>query len=93
METPSQTILKILPQHIYDKYRDIIVGVNILEGVLEIGTQLALDTGLYLGTIIAMENNRETIISANKGENIVIRIKTDLRYGRHFDYNNILKSI
>ena len=59
-------VLKIMPQHIFNKKDPIIMGVEILEGSVRVGTPLTVPaTGFVdVGRIIGIENNRKEVQSA-----------------------------
>ena len=51
------SIVKILPQHIFNQKDPIIVGVEIVEGILKVGTPLCVPAigGLHVGKVISIE--------------------------------------
>lgn len=92
------SIIKILPQHVFNQKDPIIVGVEVVEGILKIGTPLcipALD-GLHIGKVTSIEMNGKEQDTARKGASVAIKIVNEsnptLTYGRQFDASNMLYS-
>merc|ERR1711871_1624123 len=91
-------VLKILPQHIFNKKDPIIMGVEVLEGSVRVGTPLVVPaTGFTeVGRIIGIENNRKEVQFAKKGTSVSIKISNEsepnLMYGRQFDHTSPLYS-
>lgn len=55
-------IVKILPQHIFNKKDPIVLGVEILEGSLRLGTLLTVPTlGMDIGKVTSIENNHREV--------------------------------
>lgn len=93
------SICKILPQHIYNKKDPIIVGVDVMEGILRVGTPLVVKHGdgwLDIGQVASIELNKKQVVTAKKGESVAVKIQhknTDhIMYGRHFDFQDALIS-
>ena len=82
-------ILKIFPQHVFNKKDPIILGVEVLEGVLHVGTPLCVpSTGVDVGKVTSIENNHKEVQTAKKGTSVAIKIAseaTGVTYGRQFD--------
>ena len=90
-------ILKILPQHIFNKKDPIVIGVEVTEGTLRVGTMLCVPSlGLDIGKVVRIENNHKEVASAKKSTQVSIRISNEsnptLYYGRQFDHTNALYS-
>lgn len=92
-------IAKILPQHIYNKKDPIVVGVDILEGILRVGTPLVVRNGnvwLDVGRVASIELNKKAVMTARKGESVAVKIQhkstEHIMYGRHFDFQDQLVS-
>jgi len=85
------TILKVLPQFIFNKKDPVVIGVEVLEGTLKIGTPLTVPATDYtfIGKVIAIENNRKDVTFAKKGTSVSVKISNESNpsqmYGRHFD--------
>ena len=93
------SISKILPQHIYNKKDPIIVGVDVMEGILRVGTPLVVrhgDSWLDIGRVASIELNKKQVITASKGDSVAVKIQhkntEHIMYGRHFDFQDALVS-
>ncbi|PXF47898.1 Eukaryotic translation initiation factor 5B [Gracilariopsis chorda] len=98
-EVVFPVIAKILPQHVYNKKDPIVVGVDVLEGILRVGTPLVVRHGsewLDIGRVASIEANKKQVVIAKKGESVAVKIQhkstEHIMYGRHFDFNNQLVS-
>jgi translation initiation factor 5B len=82
-------ILKILSENIFNIKNPIVIGVEILEGNLYIGTPIYVpQRNLYIGKISSMEIDHNQLKIAKKGMKVAIKIETEnpsLQFGRHFD--------
>ena len=90
-------VLKILPQHVFNKKDPIVMGVDIVEGTLRLGTVLTIPSlGLDVGRVISIENNHRETNVAKKGTSVAIKISNEsnptITYGRQFDHTNTLYS-
>lgn len=92
------SIVKILPQHIFNTKDPIIVGMEVVEGILKVGTPLcvpALDH-LHVGKVTSIESNGKEQDTARKGQSIAVKIVNEhnptITYGRQFDASNSLYS-
>jgi translation initiation factor 5B len=90
-------VLKILPQHIFNKKDPIVIGVEVLEGTLRLGTILSIpQLNLDVGRVTSIENNHREAQVAKKGLSVAIKITNDgnptLMYGRQFDDKSALYS-
>ncbi|KAI0562198.1 Translation initiation factor eIF5B [Gracilaria domingensis] len=92
-------IAKILPQHVYNKKDPIVVGVDVMEGILRVGTPLVVKHGaewLDIGRVVSIELNKKQVPIAKKGESVAVKIQhkstEHIMYGRHFDFQDQLVS-
>lgn len=90
-------VLKIMPQHIFNKKDPIVMGVEVLEGTLKLQTPLCIPSlGLDIGRVVSIENNRKEATQAKKGTTVSIKISNEsnpnLMYGRQFDHTHALYS-
>jgi len=91
-------IIQILPKHVFNQKDPIIVGVEVLEGILKVGTPLCIPAlgGLHVGKVISIESNGREHDTAKKGASVAIKIVNEqnptLTYGRQFDSTNALYS-
>jgi translation initiation factor 5B len=92
------SIIKILPQHIFNQKDPIIVGAEVVEGILKVGTPLCVPAlgGLFVGKVESIENNGRIQETARKGVSVAIKIVNEsnptITYGRQFDASNHLYS-
>mmetsp|Transcript_28034 Transcript_28034/g.34117 ORF Transcript_28034/g.34117 Transcript_28034/m.34117 type:complete len:831 (+) Transcript_28034:279-2771(+) len=93
------SICKILPQHIFNTKDPIIIGVEVVEGILKVGTPLCVPAlgGLYVGKVISIECNGKTEDIARKGTSAAAKIVNEtnptITYGRQFDARHNLYSM
>jgi translation initiation factor 5B len=92
-------ILKIMPQHVFNKKDPIVLGVEVLEGNVRIGTKLCIPSldNLLVGEVVNIQNNHRDVTIGKKGMSVAIKISNDsnptLMYGRQFDHNYSLYSM
>jgi len=91
-------IIRILPQHIFNQKDPIIIGVEVTEGILKVGTPLCVPalSGLHVGKVISIEMNGKEQETAKKGASVAVKIVNEenptITYGRQFDSTNSLYS-
>jgi translation initiation factor 5B len=91
-------VLKILPQHIFNKKDPMVFGVEVVEGTLKLGTPLTIPSNGFLdvGKVIGIENNRKEVTIAKRGTSVSVKITNEtnptMTYGRQFDHNGALYS-
>jgi translation initiation factor 5B len=91
-------VVKILPQYIFNTKNPIVVGVEVQEGILRVGTPLCIpSTGFFdVGRVIGIENNHKEVASAKKGTTVSVKISNEanptMTYGRQFDHTAPLYS-
>jgi translation initiation factor 5B len=92
------SICKILPQHIFNQKDPIIVGIEVVEGILKVGTPLCIPAlgGLFIGKVDSIECNGKEQETARKGTSVACKIVNEsnptMTYGRQFDASNMLYS-
>lgn len=92
------SIVKILPQHVFNQKDPIIVGVEVVEGILKVGTPLCVPAlgGLMVGNVTSIESNGREQETAKKGSSVAIKIVNEsnptITYGRQFDASHSLYS-
>ncbi|KAH7462439.1 hypothetical protein KRP22_004861 [Phytophthora ramorum] len=89
-------VLKILPNCVFNKKDPIILGVDIEEGILKIGTPLVVPSagGFLVGKVGSIEREHKEVDRAKKGASVAVRIDNEgsVMYGRHFDHKDKLVS-
>lgn len=92
------SIIKILPQHIFNQKDPVIVGAEVVEGILKVGTPLCIPAlgHLFVGKVESIESNGRQQQTARKGESVAVKIVNEsnpnITYGRQFDATNMLYS-
>eukprot|EP00158_Paraphelidium_tribonemae_P006854 Partr_v1_DN27998_c2_g1_i1_m11076 putative Translation Initiation Factor len=83
--------LRIVPGCIFNKKDPIILGVDVLEGSVRIGTPVCVPSkgNIVLGKIAGIEAQHKAVEIAKKGQQVAVRIETPLNEtariaGRHF---------
>jgi len=91
--------LRIYPEHIFNKKDPIVLGVEVIEGSVKIGTPLLVPSKgfIELGKVTSVEANHKPIERAKKGASVAIKIaqkdgEQQKVYGRHFDHEDELVS-
>ena len=84
--------MKIIPDYVFNTRDPIVVGVDILDGILRVGTPLVIPSKgmLDIGKVDSIEFNKNKITEAKKGQSVAIKIVTRSGsgstkiFGRHF---------
>lgn len=92
--------LRIYPEYIFNKRDPIVLGVEVVEGTLRLGTPICVPTKdkIFLGRVTSIEVNHRTTTEAKKGSSVAMKIEQpdpsaqQYMYARHFDYNDELVS-
>lgn len=93
-------VLKIDPDCIFKKSDPIIIGVEVAEGQLRVGTQINVAMeGKPVGTVgrvTSIQSNHKDVEVARAGKSVAIKLESNadrkLIYGRHFDHTATLYS-
>lgn len=91
--------LKIVPKGVFHKYDPVIVGVDVEEGILKVGTPLyCVDKKKLLGVVEGIEKNSKQVNNVLKKDgSVAIRIKTvnsSVSHKSHFDEgDNLISNI
>ncbi|KAG4907974.1 hypothetical protein AAZX31_20G153500 [Glycine max] len=93
-------VMSILPNCIFNKKDPIVLGVDILEGILKIGTPICIPSREFIdiGRIASIENNHKPVDYAKKGQKVAIKIvgsnseEQQKMFGRHFEIDDELVS-
>ncbi|XP_050279329.1 eukaryotic translation initiation factor 5B [Quercus robur] len=93
-------VLKILPNCIFNKKDPIVLGVDVLEGILKIGTPLCIPQRDFIdiGRVASIENNHKAVDLAKRGLKVAIKIvgtnseEQQKMFGRHFEIEDELVS-
>lgn len=88
----------MVPDACFHTTNPIVIGVNVVEGVLKIGTPLVVPDrdNLKLGFVQSIEANKKPVQSARAATgSVAVKITNDgsIMYGRHFDHNGQICSL
>lgn len=85
--------LKVLPGYVFNKKDPIIVGIEVLEGIVRVGTKLCVpgQTFIELGRVSSIQDNHKDVTTASKGSSVAVKIvpenqqESHFAFGRHFE--------
>ncbi|RHN58602.1 putative protein-synthesizing GTPase [Medicago truncatula] len=91
-------VLKIMPNSVFNNKDSIVLGVNILQGILKIGNPICIPSqmNIDIGRIASIENNLKPVYRAEKGQQVFIKIvgsnseERQKMFGRHFGIDDEL---
>jgi translation initiation factor 5B len=72
-------ILNVIPGAIFKRKNPIIIGVNIIEGELNVGTTLFIEN-VELGVVTGIEHNHLQILHANNAMRVAISINSNTKF-------------
>jgi translation initiation factor 5B len=76
---------RIMPGYLFRRSNPVIVGVEVLGGVLKPGYPLVSAKCVPLGTIMQIQHNGKPVEQAEKGQNVAVSIKGDIMIGRQVE--------
>ncbi|CAI9787089.1 unnamed protein product [Fraxinus pennsylvanica] len=93
-------VLKIMPNCVFNKKDPIVLGVDVLEGIVKVGTPICVPQKDFIdiGRIASVENNHKPVDYAKKGQKVAIKIvssssdEQQKMFGRHFEIEDELVS-
>ncbi|KAL3504435.1 hypothetical protein ACH5RR_034276 [Cinchona calisaya] len=93
-------VLKIMPNCVFNKKDPIVLGVDVLDGILKVGTPICIPQKDFIdiGRIASIENNHKPVDYAKKGQKVAIKIvgsnaeEQQKMFGRHFEIEDELVS-
>ncbi|KAI9377729.1 hypothetical protein POPTR_019G103600v4 [Populus trichocarpa] len=93
-------VLEIIPECIFNKKAPIVLGVDVLEGILKVGTPVCVLQKDFtdIGRIASIRFNEKAVDHARKGQKVTIKIvgtnpeEQQKMHGRHFDNDDQLVS-
>ncbi|CAL8119981.1 unnamed protein product [Prunus armeniaca] len=99
-EAVFPSVIKILPNSVFNKKDPILLGVDVLEGILKVGTPICIPQRdfITIGRIASIKNNHRPVDIAKKGMKVSIKIigtnpdEQQKMYGRHFGIEDELVS-
>lgn len=89
-------ILKIIESNIFNKKNPLVMGVEVQEGTLNLGTPLIIESKTYIGKVIGIQVNKQDVKVGKKGQMVCVKIDNQtnpgIMYGRHFTHKDLLYS-
>ncbi|KAH7565805.1 hypothetical protein JRO89_XS08G0019300 [Xanthoceras sorbifolium] len=69
-------VLRIVPQYIFNKKDPIVSGVEVLEGIVRVGTPICIPQKDFIdiGRIASIEDNSKPVDSAKKGQKVTVKV-------------------
>lgn len=89
----------MVPDACFNRTNPIVIGLNVIEGVLKPGTPLCIPDrdNLRLGKVLSIEANKKPVQAARASTgSVAVKISNDgsVQYGRHFDdQSNIVSMV
>lgn len=92
--------LRVLPDCVFNKSDPIILGADVVAGVLKVGTPLCIPSKgfLQIGRVVSIQANHKQVEAARVGASVAVKIESAggcqprVAYGRHFDASSELVS-
>lgn len=96
-ETVFPCVLKIIESNLFNKKNPLVMGVEIQEGNLHIGTPLIiLPSKTYIGIVVGIQVNKQDVKIGKKGQSVCVKINNEINpnitYGRQFTHTDLLYS-
>lgn len=90
-------ILKIIEANVFNKKNPLVMGVEIKEGMLHLGTQLIiLPSKTFIGKVVGIQVNKQDVMIGKQGQSVCVKIDNqsnpNIMYGRQFDHKDLLYS-
>lgn len=90
-------ILKIIESNIFNKKNPLIMGVEVLEGTLHLGTPLiTLPSKTYIGKVVGIQVNKQDVKVGKTSQSVCVKIDNqtnpNITYGRQFQGKDLLYS-
>lgn len=91
-------LVKILPKNIFNAKDPIVVGVQVIDGILKVGTPLCIPHNGFLdvGVVHSIQSNHKEVERVKKGTECAIKIVNEtnpnITFGRQFDATHTLYS-
>lgn len=81
--------IRLLPDHVFRSSGPAVVGIEVLDGVLNSGSRLMSPDGERIGRVKAIQDEGESIDTAQKGREVAVSI-TDATVGRQIEEGDTL---
>eukprot|EP00002_Diphylleia_rotans_P032124 TRINITY_DN671_c0_g1_i12.p1 TRINITY_DN671_c0_g1~~TRINITY_DN671_c0_g1_i12.p1 ORF type:complete len:881 (-),score=249.82 TRINITY_DN671_c0_g1_i12:476-3118(-) len=90
-------ILRIIPTCLFNKKDPIVLGMDVVEGTLRVGTPLCVPSkkNLEIGRVFSLEVNKKSVEIVKKGQSVAVKIVGDpsVMVGRHFEPSDEVVSL
>jgi len=81
---------KILPGYVFRRSDPVIVGVEVLGGIIKPKYPVMDSNGRPIGEILQIQDNKKPVEKAEKGAEVAVSIRGDVMVGRQVDEGDIL---
>jgi len=89
-------VLKIIESNVFNKKNPLVMGVEVQEGTLHLGTPLIIESKIYIGKVVGIQVNKQDVKIGKKGQSVCVKIDNQtnpgIMYGRHFTHKDLLYS-
>lgn len=82
--------IRILPGYVFRRSNPVIVGIEVLGGIIKPGYPLMRPDGKRIGTIHQIQDRGKSVQEARAGMSVAISIRDRIMVGRHIDEGDIL---
>ncbi|MEM0173453.1 MAG: translation initiation factor IF-2 [Sulfolobaceae archaeon] len=82
--------IKILPGYVFRRSDPVIVGIEVLGGILRPKQPLMKEDGKRIGEVIQIQDRKKSIDKAIKGMSVAISIKGNIMVGRQVEEGEVL---
>ena len=82
--------IRILPGYVFRRSDPIIVGIEVLGGIIRPGYPLMRKDGKRIGEIMQLRDRDKVLQEARAGQEVAISIRGKAMVGRHIDEGDIL---
>ncbi|WP_278464923.1 translation initiation factor IF-2 [Saccharolobus islandicus] len=82
--------IKILPGYVFRRSDPVVVGIEVIGGVIRPKYPLIKEDGRRVGEVLQIQDNKKSLERATKGMEVAISIKGNVMIGRHINEGDIL---
>ncbi len=82
--------VRIIPGFVFRRSEPVIVGVEVLGGIIKPGYPLMREDGRPLGRIMQIQDRGKTLPEARAGMSVAISIRGNIMVGRHIDEGDVM---
>jgi translation initiation factor 5B len=90
-------VIKIIESNVFNKKNPLVLGVEVSEGTLHLGTPLIiLPSKTYIGKVVGIQVNKQDVKIGKQGQSVCVKIDNEsnpnIMYGRQFTHTDLLYS-